>query len=73
MGYGITGYGLMVSLSSLLKSEFLKLIILIFSNFFRSNSLIFEPKVEKNIYGCFFHSFDATDLKLGTNNDIRMK
>ena len=81
------------SLSSLQKSEFTKLIILIFyvkklnnkceldvrviacnfqvfgifsffSDFFRSNSFIVEPKVEK-IYGCFFQSFCATDLNFG--------
>jgi hypothetical protein len=43
---------------------------LFISNFFRSNSFIFEPKVEKNYMGFFFHSNCATDLKFGAKNNV---
>jgi hypothetical protein len=32
-----------------------------FLEFFLLKLVYFEPKEEKNIYGCFFHSFCATD------------
>ena len=42
--------------------------------FFRFNLFIFRPKVERICaYGCFFHSFWATDLNFGTPNSGRMK
>ena len=47
-----------------------------FSDFFRFFSLklvYFWTKSRKNIYGCFFHSFCATDLKFGTKNIRSMK
>ena len=69
------------SLSSLQKSESLKLIILIFHvfrfleffHFFLLKPVYFWTKSRKNIYGCFFHSFCATDPNFGTKNNGRMK
>ena len=46
---------------------------LFFSDFFCLNPFIFEPKVEKNKYGCFFHTIWATDLKFGTKNNVRTR
>ena len=45
----------------------------VFSDFFRSNSFIFEPKVEKKDMGSFFHSICAPDLNFGTKNIGRTK
>ena len=42
-----------------------------FSDFFCSNTFIFEPKVKINIYECFFHSILATDLEFGAKNNVR--
>ena len=45
----------------------------IFFRFFRLKLVYFWTKSRKNIYGCFFHSFCATDLNFGTNNNGGMK
>ena len=47
-----------------------------FSDFFRFFSLklvYFWTKSRKNIYGCFFHSFCATDFNFGNKNYGRLK
>jgi hypothetical protein len=35
--------------------------------------LFLNQKKKNKIYGCFFHSFCATDLNFGTKNNGRMK
>ena len=45
----------------------------VFFRFFPLKLVYFWTKSRKNIYGCFFHSFCATDLKFGTKNNGRMK
>ena len=45
----------------------------VFFRFFPLKLVYFWTKSRKNIYGCFFHSFCATDLKFGTKNIRSMK
>ena len=45
----------------------------VFFQFFPLKLFYFWTKSRKNIYGCFFHSFCATDLKFGTKNIRSMK
>ena len=48
-------------------------IFFVFFRFFPLKLVYFWTKSRKNIYGCFFHSFCATDLKFGTKNIRSMK
>ena len=41
--------------------------------FFPLKLVYFWTKIRKNTYGCFFHSFCATDLNFGIKNNGRMK
>ena len=45
----------------------------LFFQFFPLKLVYFWTKSRKNVYGCFFHSFCATDLNLGTKNNGTMK
>ena len=45
----------------------------VFFRFFPLKLVYFWTKSRKNIYGCFFHSFCATDLKFGNKNIGSMK
>ena len=44
-----------------------------FFRFFPLKLVYFWTKSKKDIYGCFFHSFCATDLNFGTQNNGGMK
>ena len=44
----------------------------VFFWFFLLKLVYFWTKSKINIYGCFFHSFCATDLNYGTKNNGRM-
>ena len=48
-------------------------IFFVFFRFFPLKLVYFWTKSKKNIYGCFFHSFCATDLNFGTKNNGGMK
>jgi hypothetical protein len=54
------------------KGNFLQLlgfwIFFVFFRFFPLKLIYFWTKSRKNIYGCFFHSFLATDLNFGNKN-----
>ena len=41
--------------------------------FFPLKLIYFWIKSRKNLYGCFYHSFCATDFKFGTKNNGRLK
>ena len=45
----------------------------VFFRFFPLKLVYFWTKSRKNTYGCFFHSFCATNLNFGTKNNGRMK
>ena len=45
----------------------------VFFWFFPLKLVYFWTKSRKNTYGCFFHSFCATNLNFGTKNNGRMK
>ena len=45
----------------------------VFFWFFPLKLVYFWTKNRKNIYGCFFHSFCATDLNFDTKNNGRLK
>ena len=47
--------------------------LFVFFRFFPLKLVYFWTKSKKNIYGCFFHSFCATDLNFGTKNNGGMK
>ena len=43
----------------------------VFFWFFPLKLVFFWTKSRKNIYGCYFHSICATDLKFGVKNNVR--
>ena len=45
----------------------------VFFQFFPLKLVYFWTKNRKNIYGCFFHSIFATELKFGAKNNVRTK
>ena len=44
-----------------------------FFRFFSLKLVYFWTKSRKNIYRCFFHSICATELKFGTQNNVRVR
>ena len=44
----------------------------VFFRFFPLKLVYFWTENRKNIYGCFFHSICATELKFGTQNNVRV-